>query len=72
MKLVKIGDRYFNMDLLIEAHIQDLTRVVLKFAAPSPAGVGASDWSVGPYEVKLVGLDGHEAARWLAQEGGGS
>jgi len=56
--------RYLNMALLVDALVEP-AKVTLKFAAPSPASVGASDWSVEPYEVTLRGADADVAARWL-------
>jgi hypothetical protein len=77
MTLMRIGNRYFNMDLLVEADIvpvlngKDLD-VGLKFSGPQPASVGASDWVIECYEVRLRGEDAKAAMEWLDARGGRS
>ena len=67
--LVTVGRRTLNMAFLIEAEDGETSkgeaRLVLRFAAPSPRGVGAADWSVAPYEITLVGDEARDVKRWL-------
>jgi hypothetical protein len=69
VELMRIGNRFFNMANLIEADMIDAKGgghvLVLKFVAPMPASVGASDWTVEPYEVRLTGENATAAFEWL-------
>ena len=76
MILLKVSDaRFLNMALLVDALVvvQDgaAQAVTLKFAAPSPASVGASDWSAKPHEVLLKGMAAQAVADWLDDRAGG-
>jgi hypothetical protein len=57
MKLVKLGYRVLNLDLLIEARTipGGKPKLTLVFAGPQPASVGASAWTVESCEVHLEG-----------------
>ena len=58
------------MDLLVDAQVvaagvgRGMT-LKLRFAAPRPASVGASDWAVEPYEVPSTGDDAVRVLAWL-------
>jgi hypothetical protein len=75
MILLKVRDRYLNMALLVDAQVVikegEAKAVTLKFAAPSPAGVVASDRSVEPYQFAVVGQDAATVADWLEDRAGG-
>jgi hypothetical protein len=76
MILLKVSDsRYLNMALLVDAQVvvKDgaVEAITLKFAAPSPASVAASDWTVKPHEVLLRGMAAQAVASWLEDRAGG-
>jgi hypothetical protein len=69
MNLMRVGDQWLNMDLLVRAErvrkSEPSKKLTLQFSAPSPASVGASDWSIEPFTVHLAGEDAAEAIEWL-------
>jgi hypothetical protein len=69
MNLMRVGDQWLNMDLLVRAErvrkSEPSEKLTLQFSAPSPASVGASDWSIEPFTVHLAGEDAAEAIDWL-------
>jgi hypothetical protein len=62
--ILKIGNDYLNMAHLVHARFDD-KGVTLKFAAPTPASVGASDWSVGLYSIGFKGQDAEAVRAFL-------
>jgi hypothetical protein len=69
MILLKLTDRYLNLDHLVDAQIRrekDGTPAVgLFFAAPQRANVDAEDWLADTYSVTLRGADAATVLAWL-------
>jgi hypothetical protein len=79
MMLVKVANRIVNLDLLIEAtstHTESsmardgtmtpsIPALLMRFAGPQPASVGATDWTVESYEIALFGPIAVAMGRYL-------
>ena len=61
MILLKLTDRYLNLDHMVDAQIRrekdGMPAVTLAFAAPQSDSVGASDWVTDAYSITLRGID---------------